>query len=187
MDSELPEPEGLPLTLFTGNGNAVIHESNGYEIVLWLRRDWGFEGPGVENFPNYVKSLIKYYEQPEDLLKQETPLEHRPRYSSQNDIPFEVEPLPSEPVADQSQVDEHRPFSVTIDTEAPFPDDQQVPPDHEVRIEDGQGNVWHRVRTEECDAFYQENEGDAPEAVAQFTMALRLMYEKPRVFVSKYS
>ncbi|GCF15730.1 hypothetical protein Harman_36650 [Haloarcula mannanilytica] len=185
-----PEPEGLPLTLLTGESHAVIYEANGFEIVPWYRKDWGFEGPGVEYFPNYVKSLVKYYERPEELWDQEkSHLEHRPIYDQEDlsDIWFEPETLPDEPIADQSEVEKHQPFSVIIDDDAPFPDDETQVPDHEVRIEDSEGAIWYLIQADEYDAYYRENEEKAPEAVADFTTSLRLMYEKPEVFVARYT
>lgn len=184
------EPEGPPLTLLTGNAHALIYESNGVEIAPWYRKDWGLEGPGVENFPNYVKSLIQYYERPEELWEQEKDyMEGRPVYGKNgNSEPwFDTETLPSEPTADQSQVDQHQPFSVIVDTDASFPDDEFEVPEHEVRIEDSNGEIWYRIGAQEYDAYYREDKEKAPEAVAEFTTALRLVYEKPEVFVARYS
>jgi hypothetical protein len=183
------EPTGPPLTLLTGNGHALIYEANGHEIVPWYRDDWGLQRPGVENFPSYVQSLVRFYEEPEALFADEEPhMDDRPVYgdSGYTDPWFEPEKLPSDPVAEQSEVKQFRPFSVVIDTEAPFPEDESEPPAHEVRIEDTHGDVWYRIRAADYDALYQDVDQDAPDAVAEFTTALRLMYEKPRVFVGRH-
>ncbi|WP_418284880.1 hypothetical protein [Halorubrum sp. DTA46] len=184
------EPKGPPLTLLTGNGHALIYESNGFEIVPWYRSDWGLEEPGVESFPNYVESLIQYYERPEELWEQEKPyMEGRPVYGEDGHSEpwFDPETLPSDPTAGQSEVDQHQPFSVVVDTDAPIPDDESQVPDHEVRIEDSNGKIWFRIEAREYDAYYRQDEEEAPEAVAEFTTSLRLIYENPRVFVARHS
>jgi hypothetical protein len=179
----------LPLTLSTEGGNVLVTDANGVEIVPFTPLDFE-EGPGVEMVPAMTRVLKKYYEDPESLIDAESDhLEGRLVYGDsegEEDYWFDPASLPSDPAVDDEIVDRYVPFSVVVDDNAEWPDDVETKPDHEIRIEDADGDSWYRIETAACDAMYTETTKVAKENAADLIEAVRLAYERPAVFIARH-
>ena len=140
--------------------------------------------------PSIVRVLKKYYEDQESLINAESDyLEGRLVYGDgegEEDYWFDPVTLPSEPVVDDEVADRYVPFSVVVDDDADWPNNVETKPDHEVRIEDADGDSWYSIETAACDAMYTKTTKAAKENGAELIEAVRLAYERPTVFIAQY-
>jgi len=180
------EYEGeLPLSLYTNGANILITDANGVEIVPFMPQDFT-EEPGVEMVPSMAKSLKRYYEEPEKLVAAEADyFEGRLVYGDdegEEEMWFTPGELSPESTSDEESRTEQIQFILVVDNEVPWPDDIETKPDHEVRIEDSEGNCWYQMRTAECDATYTETPDEAVENASDLIENIRLAYEHPEAF-----
>ena len=177
-DTEIEYGE-LPLQVLSNNGIVVVYDANGAEVVPFTDHDWGPEAPCDEMVPRLASALVDAYEDPADLLAtnaswMQGQYEEREMWTNGANGPdwFTPESLPEPPAGlNVGDVDGTPPLRVVLDDDAPWPDDPEAAPDHEVRILDEDDEVVYLMHATE----YR----DGPDRVAKLIEAIRLAYEAP--------
>lgn len=171
----------LPLQVLSKDGIVVVYDANGAEVVPYTEQAW--KGDVLLNVPNMASALKSAYEEPEELLQtnakwMEDQYEgEREMWTDNDNGPDWFEPEPLTSISGVDPVDGKPPLRVVVNDDAPWPEDTEEIPNHEVRIEDSTGKVVYRKPAAE----YKQG----PTEVSELIKAMRLAYEKPHVLLSE--
>jgi len=175
----------LPLRVLSDNeGSVAVYDAKGAEVVPYSPEDW--EAEVLLTVPSMASVLKQAYEEPKALLKTNASWMkdqyegERGMWTQGDEGPywFDPDPLPSAPVdVDEDDFDAELPLEVIVHDDAQWPDDPEVPPAHEVRIEDVDGTTVYRMTADEY--------AEGVEPVSDLVKAIRLAYEEPLALLGR--